>query len=527
MLDRRLAGVLLHPTSFPGRFGIGDLGPECLRFLDWAREAGLGWWQVLPLGPTSYGDSPYQCFSAFAGNPMLVSPEALVADGLARQTDLMCPPFPTDRIDYGWVIHWKTEFLRGVYTRFAADKPERHVKAYSAWQKRKDIQVWLEDYALFRVCKDLHEGRSWLEWDVKLRTRNEKALEKVRKEHAANIEFHKFSQYLFAIQWERIRRAAADRNIRIIGDAPIYVALDSADTWANQHFFQLDKKGIPTAVAGVPPDYFSATGQLWGNPLYNWEAMKADGYEWWVQRLQSIFALVDLVRLDHFRGFMGYWAVPWGAPTAEKGKWIKGPGADFFTAIKKKFKNLPIIAEDLGEITPDVVEVRDKFNLPGMKILQFAWGVAQDAPLVADPGHEFHPHNHTPNSIVYTGTHDNDTTLGWWRTASDRERRFLQVYLATDGNVAHWDLIRSAFMSVSKTAIIPMQDFLGLGSEARINLPGRAEGNWAWRYHPDQLSWDLARRIRNLTLIYQRCATPPETALPRIDPTKANYLEGQ
>ncbi|MBI1289610.1 4-alpha-glucanotransferase, partial [bacterium] len=413
MLDRRLAGVLLHPTSLPGRFGIGDLGPECLRFLDWAREAGLGWWQVLPLGPTSFGDSPYQCFSAFAGNPMLVSPEALVADGLARQTDLMCPPFPIDRIDYGWVIHWKTEFLRGVHTRFLHDQPERHVKAYAAWQKRKDIQVWLEDYALFRVCKDIHEGRSWLEWDAKLRTRNAKAIEKVRKDHAINIDFHKFCQYLFAIQWERIRRAAADRNIRIIGDAPIYVALDSADTWANQEMFQLDKKGNPTAVAGVPPDYFSATGQLWGNPLYNWEAMKETGYEWWIQRLQSIFALVDLVRLDHFRGFMGYWAVPFGAPTAEKGKWLAGPGADFFAVIKKKIKNLPIIAEDLGEITPDVIEVRDKFDLPGMKILQFAWGVAQDNPLVADPGHEFHPHNHTRNCIVYTGTHDNDTTLGW------------------------------------------------------------------------------------------------------------------
>jgi 4-alpha-glucanotransferase len=527
MLDRRLAGVLLHPTSFPGRFGIGDLGPECLRFLDWCREAGLGWWQVLPLGPTSFGDSPYQCFSAFAGNPMLVSPEALVADGLARQEDLLCPPFAHDRVDYGWVIHWKTEFLRGVHKRFLADAPERHVKGYAAWQKRKDVKTWLDDYALFRVCKDLHEGRAWGEWETKYRTRNAKALEKLQKDEASNVDFHKFCQYLFAIQWERIRRAAADRNIRIIGDAPIYVAYDSADTWANQGLFQLDKKGHPIAVAGVPPDYFSATGQLWGNPLYDWAKMAETGYEWWIQRLEAIFSQVDVVRLDHFRGFMGYWAVPFGAPNAVNGKWVKGPGGDFFAVIKKKFKNLPIIAEDLGEITPDVVEVRDRFALPGMKILQFAWGTVSNDPLIADPGHEFHPHNHIQNCVVYTGTHDNDTTLGWWRSLSPAEKVFMQVYLATDGNMAHWDLIRAAMMSVANTAVIPLQDFLGLGAEGRMNLPGRAEGNWAWRYSADQLSWDLARHIRSLTLIYQRCASPPEVALPRLDPAKANYLAGQ
>jgi 4-alpha-glucanotransferase len=527
MLDRRLAGVLLHPTSFPGRFGIGDLGPECLRFLDWAREAGLGWWQVLPLGPTSYGDSPYQCFSATAGNPMLVSPEQLVADGFARQEELTPPPFPSDRVDYGWVIHWKTEFLRGVHQRFLAEQPKAHAAAYAAFQNRKDIAPWLEDYALFRACKDIHGGKSWDQWEPGLAARKTKSLDAVRKREATNIDFHKFCQFLFFMQWDRVRQAAAARNIRIIGDAPIYVAYDSSDTWANQQLFQLDKHGRPTAVAGVPPDYFSATGQLWGNPLYNWEALAETKYEWWINRMEATFAMVDVVRLDHFRGFMGYWAVKFGEPTAINGKWIKGPGADFFAALKKKFRKLPIIAEDLGEITPDVIEVRDKFDLPGMKILQFAWGVAGADPLIADPGHQFHPHNHVQNSVVYTGTHDNDTTMGWWKSLTPPERAFFQTYLSTDGALANWDLIRSSFMSVANTAVIPMQDFLGLGTEARMNFPGRAESNWSWRYRNDQLDWNLARHIARLTLIFQRCATPPAAALPRIDAAKNDYLAGQ
>ncbi len=528
-LDRRLAGVLLHPTSLPGRFGIGDLGPECYRFLDWMRDAGLGYWQVLPLGPTSYGDSPYQCFSAFAGNPMLASPELLVKEGFVRPEDIIPPlNFMGDRIDYGAVIDWKTALLRKAFKNFLADKKHPHAKAVAAFQKRAEVKTWLDDYALFRVCKDLNGGRAWDQWDVKLRKRDKSALEKIVKEQAENIEFHKFCQFVFFHQWENVRKAAHDRKIRIIGDAPIYVAYDSADTWANQEIFQLDKNGLPTAVAGVPPDYFSVTGQLWGNPLYNWKKLKDRDYDWWVDRMEAVFATVDLVRLDHFRGFMGYWAVPFGEKTAVNGKWVKGPGGDLFAVLKKKLKDLPIIAEDLGEITPDVIEVRDKFELPGMKILQFAWGAAAVNPLVPDPSSHFTPHQHIPNCVVYTGTHDNDTTQGWWRNSSTpQERHHMQVYLATDGGLANWDLIRACFMSVANTAIIPMQDFLGLGSEARMNFPGKAEGNWTWRMRTEQVSWDLARQVQSLTLLFQRCNNPPETAIAKDDPKKRNYLAGQ
>ncbi len=525
--DRRLAGVLLHPTSLPGRFGIGDLGPECLMFLNWMRDAGLGWWQVLPLGPTSYGDSPYQCFSAFAGNPMLVSPEFLVADGLATQADITPPAFPRDTINYGWVITWKTELLRKAFARFQQKPPATIARLYEAFLARADVKSWLDDYALFRVCKDLHDGRAWNEWDAKLRSRDAKALAKVRKEQAENIQFHSFAQFLFFLQWDRIRAAAKDRGIGIVGDAPIYVAYDSSDTWANQDMFLLDKDGLPTAVAGVPPDYFSSTGQLWGNPLYDWEKLKAKKYSWWMSRLESIFAMVDVVRLDHFRGFMGYWAVPFGEKTAINGKWKKGPGEQFFAAVQKRFPDLPIIAEDLGEITPDVIEVRDKFNLPGMKIMQFAFGVASHEPLIPDANSLFHLHNHVENSVVYTGTHDNDTTLGWWQHSStESERHHMRVYLATDGSLPHFDLIRASFTSVSKAAIIPMQDYLGLATDARMNFPGRASGNWGWRLRPEQMSAALAKHIRALTLVYQRCATPPPSALPKHDPAKDNYLQG-
>ena len=525
-LDRRLAGVLLHPTSLPGRFGIGDLGPECIRLLDWIRDAGLGWWQVLPLGPTSYGDSPYQCFSAFAGNPMLVSPDLLVADGLLKPLDIEPPPFPHAKIDYGWVIQWKTALLRIAHRNFLRDQPAELVAAYAAFKKRKDIATWLEDYALFRVCKDLHDGKAWDQWDKKLRTRDAAALKKVATANAENVDFHAFAQFLFFSQWERVREAAKKRGVGIIGDAPIYVAYDSSDTWANQDIFMLDKNGLPKAVAGVPPDYFSATGQLWGNPLYDWDVLAERKYDWWISRMQSVFNTVDVVRLDHFRGFMGYWAVKFGEKTAVNGKWMRGPGAPFFAALQRKFKSLPIIAEDLGEITPDVIEVRDKFNLPGMKIMQFAFGVANTTdPIVPDPGHAFHLHNHTENMVVYTGTHDNDTTMGWWRSGTNpRERAHLQMYLATDGNMANWDLIRASFMSVARTAVIPMQDFLGLGTECRMNFPGKAEANWAWRMTGDQLNWDVARRVRSMALLYQRCANTPPEGLPKAAAVGTDYL---
>ncbi len=525
-LDRRLAGVLLHPTSLPGRFGIGDLGPECLRFLDWMSDAGLAYWQVLPLGPTGFGDSPYQSFSAFAGNPLLVSPQVLVSDGLARHEDIVPPHMPANRIDYGTVIDWKHALLRAVHKRFLRDKPADVVSQYEVFKKRKDVKVWLENYALFRVGKDLHDGQAWDRWEIPLRLREKKAIAKLKKDHAESLDYHMFCQFLFFSQWDRIREAAHARDIQIIGDVPIYVAFDSADTWANQEIFQLDEKGHPIAVAGVPPDYFSATGQLWGNPLYRWDKLKEQKYSWWFDRFQSLFALVDIMRLDHFRGFMGYWSVPHGEKTAVNGEWMKGPGLDFLTALKRRLKELPIIAEDLGEISPDVHEARDAFHLPGMKILQFAWDIVQFDPVIPDPNNAFHPHNHVQNCVVYTGTHDNDTTVGWYHnTSKEGERHNMRTYLATDGSQPHWDLIRAAFMSVANTAIVPMQDFLGLGTDCRMNFPGRAEGNWTWRLTPEQMNWDLAQFIYAKTLLYQRCAKPPKEAVYDAEAKKIQYKD--
>lgn len=525
-LDQRRAGILLHPTSLHGPFGIGDLGPQCLQFLNWVKDAGLTYWQVLPLGPTGFGDSPYQCFSAFAGNPLLISPQLLIEQELAEPAwATPCNGDPT-QVDYGSVIGWKNDLLKKVHEKFVKEQPKELVSEYQAFQKRKDIKIWLADYALFRVCKDLNDGKSWCEWDTPLRTRDKKTLTAVIKNNTESLDFHGFLQFLFFKQWDKVREEARERHIEIIGDVPIYVAYDSADTWANQEMFQLDEKGYPTHVAGVPPDYFSETGQLWGNPLYNWEKLKDTKYKWWLERMQSCFSLVDIVRLDHFRGFAGYWSVPFGEETAVNGQWVKGPGEHFFTAIKRKFKNMPIIAEDLGEISPDVHQLRDKLDLPGMKIMQFAFGAAQADPVIPDPNHHFHLHNHIPNCVVYTGTHDNDTTMGWYRnTSKPEEQHHLRVYLATDGNLANWDLIRLAFMSVANTAIAPMQDFLGLEGEARMNFPGQAQGNWCWRMTEDQLNWDLAFRIKDFTLLFQRCSAPPKCALPDAEENDVQYIE--
>lgn len=522
-LGERLAGILLHPTSLPGPFGIGDLGPEAYKFLDWMQSAGLAYWQVLPLGPTSFGDSPYQCFSAFAGNPLLVSPEFLVQDGLLTADEINPPPFPPGRVDYGWVIQWKRELFTRAFARFHSNGPVAIREAYEHFVNRPDVVKWLDDFALFMACKDAHGGQPWNTWEPELRAFRKSAIAKARKELGENIEYHRFCQFLFFRQWDALHAECRRRRIEIIGDAPIYVAYDSADVWAHQKLFLLDDQGLPTHVAGVPPDYFSATGQLWGNPLYNWRLMEKQEFEWWVDRMRSILALVDIVRLDHFRGFMGYWSVPFGQPTAEHGEWVRGPGAKLFEVLREQLGGLPIIAEDLGEITTDVVEVRKRFGLPGMRVMQFAWSVISTDPFVVDPGNPFLLHNHDANSVVYTGTHDNDTSIGWWRHSSKpEERTCMQLYLATDGNAANWDLIRASFMSVANTAIVPAQDFLGLDSDARMNFPGRAEGNWTWRLVEGQLDEGLARRVWCMLLLYERCANPPD-CVKQVKPKEPPY----
>ncbi|MDX2174963.1 MAG: 4-alpha-glucanotransferase [Candidatus Sumerlaeia bacterium] len=523
VFERRYAGVLLHPTSLPGPFGIGDFGPAAFRFLDWMRGAGLRYWQVLPLGPTSYGDSPYQCFSSCAGSPYMISPELLVRDGLLHEKEILPPAFPTERVDYGWVIDWKKKILKLATDRFAAGGFSEMRGRYNQFLKAKEIAWWLDDFAMFMALKDHNEGRSWDNWDKDLRGYKAAALKSAATKFAAEIEGYRIQQFLFFEQWGAVRRGAAARGIEVIGDAPIYVAYDSADAWANQEFFQLDKKtGLPTAVAGVPPDYFSATGQLWGNPLYNWEKLEAAKFKWWIDRIKSTLAMVDYLRLDHFRGFGGYWSVPFGHPTAEHGTWVEGPGAAFFAALKRGLGNrLPIIAEDLGEITSDVHEMRAKFELPGMKILQFAWSPASVEPLVSNPNSGFLPHQIDANQVVYTGSHDNDTTVGWYTSATPAERHLFRSYLSTDGSLPHWDLIRSAFRCHANTAIIQMQDFLGLPTDCRMNLPGTSGvHNWSWRLLPTQIDQRLAETIRGLALLYERHAEPPAAARrhPAIDP---------
>lgn len=510
MFTHRRAGVLLHPTSLPGPHGIGDLGPELERFLDWMADAGFALWQILPLGPTGYGDSPYQCFSAFAGNPYLVSPDLLVAEGLLSKGDLRkAPRFPAKSVDYGPAIEWKNALLAKAFDRYAADPaafPDL-CKRLAAFRRRKGVRAWLDDFAVFLAIKEAHGGRVWNTWSAPLRQGDPDALRAARKQHARAVEFQIFAQFLFFDQWERARALARERGISIVGDAPIYVAYDSADTWANQGLFKLRRDGSPTHVAGVPPDYFSATGQLWGNPIYRWDKMKANGFAWWIRRMAAVLETVDFMRLDHFRGFEAYWEVPAGEKTAVNGKWRKGPGASLFEALEGALGRLPIIAENLGVITPEVEALRERFGLPGMKILQFAWTPASAKPLVPDPGCVFQPHKADAGNVVYTGTHDNPTTVQWWdEFASPAEKQLYRAYLGTDGSKPHEDLRRAALATASPAAVLPMQDLLGLGGEARMNYPGRESGNWTWRMDARAASKALAKRLRGELLVFERHA---------------------
>jgi 4-alpha-glucanotransferase len=505
----RASGILLHPTSLPGRYGIGDLGQAAYNFVDFLYETGQSLWQVLPLGPTGYGDSPYQCFSAFAGNPLLISLDALAEVGWLDESDLaMVPDFPAERVEYGSVIEFKTKLLWRAHENFKVRATEEAQQDYLEFTNR--AASWLEDYATFRAIKEEHAGAGWTQWEPYLRTREDKALHFFRENHAQQLSGQRFFQYLFFKQWVKLAHYANAKGIHIIGDVPIFVAHDSADVWAHPELFHLDETGQPTKVAGVPPDYFSETGQLWGNPLYRWDVLQQMGYHWWIERLRATLAQVDIVRLDHFRGFEKYWAVPAGETTAVNGQWEEGPGASLFKAFKKALATkgqLPIIAEDLGLITAEVDKLREAFGFPGMRILQFSF----DADPQAD---EFKPYNYKPNSVVYTGTHDNDTAIGWFnagvgdstRTMEEveAERAFVLKYLNSDGSEINWDLIRAALASVANTAIIPLQDVLGCGSEARMNVPARESGNWGWRYEAAQLTPELRTRLKEMTNVYGR-----------------------
>lgn len=497
----------MHPTSFPSRFGIGDFGAEAYQFVDFLVAAKQTLWQILPLGQTGYGDSPYQCFSAFAGNIYLVSPDKLVEDGFLTAEDLQnSPEFPDGRIDFGKVIEFKIPLLEKAFENFRRTTDEEMIKAFHEFCDKNNF--WLEDYALFRAIKFSQDQKSWQEWDEDLKLRQPEALEKAKKDLDTEAFAQKFYQFAFFKQWTALKEYANDKGIQIVGDVPIFIALDSCDVWCSPQEFKLNEDGSPSVVAGVPPDYFSKTGQLWGNPIYNWDKMRADGFQWWISRIRATLQLVDIVRIDHFRGFAASWEVPGGDETAERGEWVNVPGKDLFNTLKWVFgDDLKILAEDLGVITPDVEELRDSFNFPGMRILQFAWGGdAKNADL---------PHNYIPNSCVYTGTHDNDTTVGWFNSkagkGSSRDKQqikketdFCKTYLQTNGKEIHWDFIRAVLASVANTAIVPMQDLLGLGNEARMNLPASSSGNWSWRCKNGDFSDEIAQRLADLSDLFGR-----------------------
>jgi 4-alpha-glucanotransferase len=484
----RAAGILLHPTSLPGRFGIGDLGPHAYAFADFLAAAGQRIWQVLPIGPTGYGDAPYQSFSAFAGNPLLISPEKLVEHGYLSESDIAdVPAFPNAEVDFGWAVPFKSELLRRAHRNFAA------TAAFDDFVHQHE--AWLEPFAHFMALKNLNGGRMWTEWTQ-------------HTSDPAEIAFQKFVQYEFFREWHDLKHYSAERGIRIFGDLPIYVAHDSADVWSNREIFELDESGNPMRVAGVPPDYFSATGQLWGNPIYNWARLEETGFRWWIDRLRATLDVFDMIRIDHFRGFEAYWAVPANESTAINGAWIKAPGEQLFDAARTQLGDLPIVAENLGVITPEVENLRARFGFPGMAVLQFAFGTDPQAPT-------FLPDNYPREIVAYTGTHDNDTTLGWWngtgaghstRSLEDirREREYAKAYLKTDGGEMNWAFIRAVLSSRADTAMVPLQDVLGLGSEARMNTPATTSGNWKWRFQADALTRDLESRLHDLTVLCDR-----------------------
>ena len=496
MLDFRASGVLLHPTSLPSRFGIGDLGENAYRFVDFLANSDQQIWQILPIGPTGYGNSPYLSYSALAGNPLLISPEVLAGQGLLTSEELnSLPDFSLDKVEFERVIASKVPLLRMASDRFKAQtESDGEFKRFCNSQND-----WLSDYALFMSLKQAHGGSSWHQWDKDIAYRQPEAMAKAAAELADEIFFHKFVQYQFFSQWKNLKRYANQKRVRIFGDIPIYVAHDSVDVWAHSSIFRLNEEtGEAALMAGVPPDYFSATGQLWGNPVYNWEELQKTDFKWWIRRLEGILEYVDIIRIDHFRGFQAYWAVPQGEDTAMNGTWLDAPGDEFFQLLEKQLGKLPIVAEDLGVITPEVEALRDKFNFPGMKIIQFAFD--------SDRDNGFLPYNYSDrNCLVYTGTHDNNTTVGWFYERSPEDQAKVTDYLGCVGEDGiHWALIRLALGSVGNTVILPFQDILGLGTDAKMNTPSQPTGNWAWRCRAEAFNDELSGRLKYLTYMYGR-----------------------
>jgi 4-alpha-glucanotransferase len=490
MIDTRAAGVLAHPTSLPGPYGVGDLGIESVEFLDWIAEAGLKVWQVLPLGPTGPDGSPYSSPSAFAGNPLLISPEGLVRAGWLGREDLRAPvELPAERFDFALAGNFKTDLLRRSWERFSNRATKRHRDEFQAFVEHPDQAYWLEDWALYAAIKARSGGRSWIRWPRGLRMREPDELRAAARELDGEISYQRFLQFVFFRQWERTRSEAATRGITLFGDVPFYVAEDSADVWAHRELFHLDDDGRPNRVAGVPPDYFSKTGQLWGNPVYRWDRLAERGYRWWIQRIRANLRLVGSLRLDHFRGFAAYWEIESGAKTAAEGHWVEGPGRSLFDALEAELGDLPLVAEDLGVITEDVEALRDTLDLPGMHVLQFAFG---------DPDSKHLPRHHTSRSVVYTGTHDNDTLRGWFKTLGQDERRRVLDFLDAEPDDVVWKMIEAVYESPARVALVPLQDLLGLGSEARMNRPGTSRGNWSWRVSAAALTLEVAARLRRL-----------------------------
>jgi 4-alpha-glucanotransferase len=488
---KRSAGILLHPTSLPSAFGIGDFGDEALRWISMLHEAGQSYWQFFPLGPTGEGNSPYQCRCSFAGNPLLISPVRLMERGLLTHNEVRSyPVLPHESVDYASVAVEKEKLYRKAFSRFTKSDEFRRFCEHEKY--------WLDDYSLFCVIKNILPGRPGNEWDKDLLLRTPSALAAVRKDHAQEIVYHSFLQFMFFMQWKAVRDHADAHGVRLVGDIPIYVALDSCEAWSSPGLFEFDRDQRPLRVSGVPPDYYCETGQLWGNPLYRWDTMKRDGYAWWISRIKKMLEAAHLVRLDHFRGFESFWAVTAGGETAVDGAWVKGPGIDFFDNVKNALGGLPFIAEDLGDITRDVERLRQDAGIPGMKVLQFAFD--------GDPANPHLPYAITPDSVVYTGTHDNDTTAGWLDTISGVQRRCIDSYIGSGKVTKCEDLVRCAYATAADLCIIPLQDVLGLDSRHRMNTPGKAEGNWRWRCAPEFFTGESLSRVHEFSKIYGRPA---------------------